>query len=65
MVQGWRKGTTRRGSLTMIDIFNFWFDDEFVSDIAIVDYVTWITRALEHMTDEDKSPDGIENIWKE
>ena len=48
-----------------IDIFNFWFDDELVSDIAVIDYETWSTTALEHMPDEDKGSDGIEIIWKE
>ena len=49
----------------MIDIFNYWFVDEYACDIAIVDYMTWSTTALEHKPDEEKGSDDSENIWNE
>ena len=62
LLQCWRKEATGRWLVILIDIFNFWFDDEPVPDIAIIDYETWPIKALEYMPDEEKGSDGIEYV---
>ena len=65
LLHSWWKGSTGRGLLMMIDIFNYCFDDESVLDIAIIDYESWPIKVLKPKLDEDKGSEGVANIWKD